>query len=246
MRSALSIAGFDSSDGAGLSADLKTFSALGVRGSAVCVCLTAQTGGGVRAAEKTPTALIDAMFAAAVEAGAPDAAKTGMLFDEETVITVCRNIRDFSLGNIVADPVMKSSSGSPLLTDGGVEALKEELLPLCDFVTPNTEEAGRLCGGAVESEDDMEAAARAIGAFGARAVIITGGHLPGSEVCDLLFSGGRSHKIRRKREGGSARGTGCVFSSALCAFLARGLDEKEAVAKAGDFVSDMIRRERNS
>ena len=246
MHRALSIAGFDSSDGAGVSVDLRTFSALGVRGSAVCACLTAQTDSGVQAAEKTPPDLIDAMFAAAAKTGAPDAAKTGMLFDEETVVTVCRNIRNFSLGNIVADPVMRSSSGSPLLTDGGVEALKKELLPLCDFVTPNTVEAGRLCGGDVENRGDMKNAAREIAALGARSVVITGGHLPGSEVCDLLFSGGRFYEMRRKRESGRTRGTGCAFSSALCAFLAKGLDTREATGGAGRFVSDMIRRGWNS
>lgn len=241
MPRALSIAGFDSSGGAGLCADFRTFAALGVRPCAVCVCLTAQTDGGVKAVEKTPAGMTDAMFAAATEAGAPDAVKTGMLFDEETVIAVCRNIRDFSLKNIVADPVMRSSSGSPLITDGGIDALKRELLPMCDFGTPNTEEAEKLCGGAVESAADMENAAREIASLGVRSVIITGGHLPGDEVCDLLFSGGRFFRTRRKRETGRLRGTGCVFSSALCAFIAKGTEAEEAVQKAGDFVAGTIR-----
>ncbi len=243
--SALTIAGVDSCGGAGTTADLKTFAAFGVRGFAVVACLTAQTPSEVMAVEKVSPELIDAMFSAAAKHRI-DAAKTGMLLDEETVVAVCRNIRDRGAGRVVADPVISSGSGARLLSDGGIDALKKELLPLCEFVTPNTGEAKTLCGVEIRNGRDMETAAREIAAMGARKVVITGGHLEGDEVTDLFFDGKDFFRSTRKRvsETEETHGTGCVFSSALCALAAKGAGDFEAVRRAGEFTADMIKNSR--
>ncbi len=239
--SVLTIAGFDPSGGAGIAADIKTFAALGVEGFSVISCLTAQTESEVLATQKVEPDFIDFQFAA-LSKKRTDATKTGMLFDEETVISVCRNIRDLSIENVVADPVIESSSGARLLTDGGVEALKKELLPLCAFATPNIYEAQALCGVEIAGIKDMETAARLIARLGVKKVVVTGGHLPELEkVSDLLFDGENCFGITRPRvNGGEAHGTGCVFSSALCAFTARGKTGFEAVSAAGDFTADTL------
>ncbi len=238
---ALTVAGTDPCCGAGIAADMKTFTALGVRGFAVVTCLTAQNESEFAAAQKVSPDFIDAQFVSIARSGQIEAAKTGMLFDEETVISVCRNIRDFSIKNVVADPVIKSSSGERLLSQSGVEALKKELLPLCDFVTPNTFEARELCGVEIENTEDMKVAAREIAGLGVRKVVITGGHLPqAGDVTDLLFDGKNFFEIKRERVRESVHGSGCVFSSALCALKAKGLTDTEAARKAGHFTADMM------
>lgn len=239
---ALTIAGFDPSGGAGITRDIKTLTALGVEGGAVVACLTAQNEAEFLSSHKIPADFINAQFAVALASGA-DSAKTGMLFDEETVIAVCRNLRDFLVKNVVADPVMKSSSGSPLLTEGGVHALKEELLPLCDFATPNIAEAEDLCGGGkIETVKDTKNAAREIAALGADKVVITGGHGNGGRVIDMFFDGHEFFEIGRERVGGEMHGSGCVFSSALCALKTLGRGDFEAVEQAGNFTAEEIRK----
>lgn len=243
VRCALTVAGSDPSGGSGIQADIRTFSSLGVKGLSVIACMTAQNGGAVLATRKVPAGFIDAQFAS-VAGGSVHAAKTGMLLDEETVISVCRNIRNFSIRNVVADPVIRSSSGTRLLSDRGIDALKSELLPLCEFATPNSEEARVLCGIEIRNARDMETAAREIAEMGVKKVVITGGHLcrDESEVNDLLFDGGKFFRISHERVGsGEVRGTGCVFSSALCALIAKGKTDAEAVRGAGLFTMGMIR-----
>jgi len=241
-RRALTVAGTDPCCGAGIEADIKTFTSLGVKGLAVVACLTAQNESEFVAAQKISPDFIDSQFASVARSGRIDAAKTGMLFDEETVTRVCRNIRKFSIKNLVVDPVIKSSSGSFLLSRGGVEALKKQLLPLCEFVTPNTFEAQEICGVEVENVDDMKVAAREIAGLGARKVVITGGHLPQSGcVSDLLFDGKDFFEIKRERKFGKGiHGSGCVFSSAICAFKAKGAADVRAVREAGRFAAEMI------
>ncbi len=241
--SVLTIAGSDPSGGAGIQADIKTFASLGMEGFSVIACMTAQNPSGVSATQKVPAGFIDAQFASVAGKNRIHAAKTGMLLDEETVIAVCRNIRNFSIKKVVADPVIRSSSGTRLLTDGGLAAFKKELLPLCDFVTPNTDEARAICGVEIGNTRDMETAAREIARFGVKKVVITGGHLRDGEdyVSDLLFDGENTFEIKHKRvKTAPVHGTGCVFSSALCAFIAGGRDDRESVSEAGLFTADII------
>ncbi len=242
--SVLTIAGSDPSGGAGVQADIKTFASLGVRGLSVIACMTAQTESGVLATQKVSPRFMDAQFESVAGENLISAAKTGTLLDEETVVSVCRNIRDFSIKNLVADPVIKSSSGTRLLSKAGVDALRRELLPLCVFATPNTDEARELCGVEIGNIRDMETAAREIAEMGVKKVVITGGHLPDGEnkVSDLLFDGKNVFEIKHERvNSATVHGTGCVFSSALCALTAKGHKDTEAVRKAGLFVADMIR-----
>lgn len=245
VPSVLTIAGSDPSGGAGIWADMRAFSSLGVKGFSVVACMTAQNGSEVVATQKVPPYFIDAQFASVAGKTPICAAKTGMLLDEETVVAVCRNIKKFSITNLVADPVIKSSSGTRLLSDSGIDALKSELLPLCGFVTPNTEEARLLCGVEIKNIRDMQTAAREIAGLGAKKVVITGGHLPGNgrDLSDLLFDGQNFFEIKHKMVGnGDIHGTGCVFSSALCVFMAKGRKDAEAVKQAGLFVAGMIRK----
>ncbi len=239
---ALTIAGFDPSGGAGVSRDIKTFTALGVESGAVVACLTAQNEVGFSGALKIATGFIDAQFAAA-RAENVNSAKTGMLLDEETVTAVCRNIRNFSIKNVIADPVMQSSSGASLLTGNGVDALKKELLPLCGFVTPNIAEAEKICGGGkIETAKDVKNAAREIAALGAGKVVVTGGHLRDERIIDTFFDGAEFFEIGRERIGGEMHGSGCVFSSALCALKALGREDAEAVEQAGRFTAEEIKK----
>ncbi|WP_462137822.1 bifunctional hydroxymethylpyrimidine kinase/phosphomethylpyrimidine kinase, partial [Candidatus Mycalebacterium sp.] len=169
--------------------------------------------------------------------------KTGMLFDEETVMAVCRNIRDFSIKNVIADPVIQSSSGASLLTKNGVDALKKELLPLCGFVTPNIAEAEEICGGGkIETAKDIKNAAREIAALGACKVVITGGHQRSGRVIDTFFDGAEFFETERERIAGEMHGSGCVFSSALCALKALGRGDTEAVEQAGRFTAEEIKK----
>ena len=140
---------------------------------------------------------------------------------------------------------MKSSSGARLLTEGGVDALKKELLPLCEFTTPNIYEAGELCGGAeIKTAEDMKNASREIAALGADKVVITGGHLPGGRVIDMFFDGADFFEIGRERISREMRGSGCVFSSALCAFKALRHGDGEAAEQAGSFTAEEIKKSR--
>ncbi len=240
IPTALTIAGSDPSGGAGIQADLKTFSALKVYGMAVIAGLTAQNTQGVRrVVEVSPEFLAEQIDAIAVDI-APRAVKTGMLLTSGNVEVVAAKIREHRLVNIIVDPVMVSTSGATLLNTDAMNNLRRELLPSALIVTPNIDEARILTGREIRTVDDMEEAALQIHGIGAKNVYIKGGHLEGDAV-DVLFDGEEFTRFRQERIGaGPSHGTGCVLSAAMAAYLARGEAIRSAVQYAKEFVTAAI------
>lgn len=238
---ALTIAGSDSGGGAGIQADLKTFSALGVFGMSALTALTAQNTLGVRAVLEVDPAFVSAQIRAVVEDIGVDAVKTGMLATSAIIRQVARDVRELGLTTLVVDPVMVAKSGDPLLRPDAVSALVEDLLPLALVVTPNLHEAEALVGFPVRSPQDMEKAARKIKSFGPRYVVLKGGHLEGDPM-DLLDDGERVVRFPTERfPTPHTHGTGCTFASAIAASLAKGLDVPTAVARAKEYITGAIR-----
>lgn len=234
----LSIAGSDSSGGAGIQADLKTLSALGCYGMTAITALTAQNTCGVRSIHGIPPqALRDQLDAVLQDIGA-DAVKIGMLYCAEIANTVAQAIDRYALKNVVLDPVMIASSGATLMDQNAVSVLVRELFPRVTVVTPNLDEAARLTGHSVASASDMEQAARALQAQGARAVVLKGGHLPSDNVIDLLLTDdGEALWMPAPRiHSTNTHGTGCTLSSAIAAHLALGMSLPDAVRRARDYV----------
>ncbi len=237
MQIALTIAGSDPSGGAGIQADLKTFSALEVGGRSVIAALTAQNSTGVRETFGLSEDVLASQINSVFEDGKPDAIKTGMLGDAVTVNVTAKLLKKYRVKNLVVDPVMRSTSGAVLLSPDGVTVLKERLLPLATLVTPNIKEAEILSGIKIKNLKDCLKAARIIRKLGVKAVLITGGHGKGPAV-DLLFDGKKSVEFTSPRlTKEEVHGTGCVFSSAIAGELAKGKALKEAIARAKEFVS---------
>lgn len=240
---ALSIAGSDSGGGAGIQADLKTFSALGVFGMTAITAVTVQNTLGVSDVEVlSPRTVAEQIRAVVTDIGV-DAAKTGMLASAAIVEAVAEAIEGSGVPNLVVDPVFVSKHGHPLLADDAVGALRERILPLATLVTPNLPEASGLAGFEVNSRDLMEDAAEAIRVMGPVAVLIKGGHLPGaSSADDLFFDGHRMEWIGAERiDTPNTHGTGCTLSAAIAAHLAMGTGLPEAVHRGKTFVTEAIR-----
>jgi hydroxymethylpyrimidine/phosphomethylpyrimidine kinase len=237
MRTALTIAGSDSGGGAGVQADLKTFSAYRLFGLTAITGLTAQNTRGVHGVELVPTAFITAQLSAVARDIRVDAVKTGMLATGEIIRTVAAGIREFALPNVVVDPVMIAASGDTLMQHEAAPVMQEVLFPLATVVTPNLDEAGFLTGRKIRTEDDMREAAKRIHAAGPRFVLLKGGHLPGGSVVDLLYDGEAFIRRESPRYPGEFHGTGCTLSSAIAAGMARGLAVREAVAEAQQYVA---------
>jgi hydroxymethylpyrimidine/phosphomethylpyrimidine kinase len=237
----MTIAGSDSGGGAGVQADLKTFQALGVYGASTLTAITAQNTVGVMAVHEIPTEIISAQIDAVVSDIGVDAAKTGMLSSVEIIGTVAERIRHWGLERLVVDPVMVAKSGDRLLREDAVQALVQELLPLALVLTPNIPEAEVLVGRALESDADIRQAAREILAMGPRTVVMKGGHRAG-DATDLLFDGRDFVALSSERfDTPNTHGTGCTFSAAIAAGLARGLTVEDAVSEAKRYVSEAIR-----
>jgi hydroxymethylpyrimidine/phosphomethylpyrimidine kinase len=238
---ALTIAGSDSGGGAGIEADLKTFSAVGVHGTVALTTVTSQNSTGVFAVHPIPEEHISSQIeAVAVDMGI-DAAKTGMLFSREIIDTVAESVDKFGFP-LVVDPVMIAKSGAPLLKDDAVDALIERILPRARVVTPNRFEAERITGIKVRSLLDAENAAKEISQLGVEAVVVKGGHLEGDESVDILYYRGRIWRFRLPRlETDNTHGTGCSFSAAIAGYIARGMDIVKAVEKAKQLVHYSIK-----
>jgi hydroxymethylpyrimidine/phosphomethylpyrimidine kinase len=237
---ALTIAGSDSSAGAGIQADLKTFAALGVYGLSALTAITAQNTEGVRDALELPSAMITAQIDAVLEDIGADAAKTGMLSSAAVIETVAQSVRKWQL-RLVVDPVMRAKGGDPLLAPEAVETLRAVLLPLAEVVTPNLPEAEVLVGHSIGTMDEMKDAARNIHAQGARHVVVKGGHRA-AEPVDIYFDGERIVELRAERiVTPHTHGTGCTFSAAIAALLARGWPVGEAIAGAKQYITGAIR-----
>jgi hydroxymethylpyrimidine/phosphomethylpyrimidine kinase len=249
MRTVLTIAGSDSSGGAGIQADLKTFAALGVYGTSAVTAITAQNTTGVVAAEAVAADLVTAQIEAVAADGGIDAVKTGMLANAAVVEAVAATIEELELPNLVVDPVMVSTSGTRLLDLDGVQVLMSELLPRARVVTPNVPEAEALSGVRIGSLDDARRAARQIRALGPTAVVVTGGHASWTashghdEVVDLVFDGRSFHELRAPRiRVSGTHGSGCTYAAALAAYLAAGRALPDAARRAQRFVAGAIRR----
>jgi hydroxymethylpyrimidine/phosphomethylpyrimidine kinase len=237
VRIALTIAGSDSGGGAGIQADLKTFHQFGVYGTSVIVALTAQNTKGVRAVEPVSPSMVAAQLEALAEDLPPAALKTGMLAEAELVRLVAGAVRANAWGPLVVDPVMVSSSGHRLLAVDAEQALRDALLPLAALVTPNLDEAAILTGRAVRDVPAMERAGADLLALGARAALVTGGHLPGDELTDVLVTRAGVRRFTRPRLATrSTHGTGCTLSAAITAGLALARPLDVAVTDALDFV----------
>jgi hydroxymethylpyrimidine/phosphomethylpyrimidine kinase len=239
---AVTIAGSDSSGGAGIQADLKTFSALGVYGASVIAALTAQNTQGVAAIHDVPpnfiTAQMDAVFSD-LDVGA---VKIGMLSRPETIEAVAGGLARHRQTKVVLDPVMIAASGDRLLAPEAVETMRRMLIPRALLITPNLPEAAALLDAAVAtSETEMREQGNKLLALGARAVLVKGGHAEGAEAIDLLVEENSVARLVAGRIGTeNTHGTGCTLSSAIAAGLAKGLDLAESVRQAKAYVTDAI------
>lgn len=235
MKIALTIAGSDPTGGAGLQADLKTFKSMGVYGLSIPSVLTAQNTGGVEDIFELPHDFFSIQLDSLLKETRPDALKTGMLYSSEIIEIIVGKFGEYSLKNLVVDPVTVSSTGVLLIQEGTLETMRRYLFPIAMVITPNIYEASVLTGIDIRSEDDMKSAAVKLRDYGPEAVIITGGYLQERAV-DLLFDGEDFLLLENERLGGDFHGTGCVFSSVITASLALGYDVKEAAVKAKEFV----------
>ncbi len=240
-RTALTIAGSDSSGGAGIQADLKTFAALGVYGTSAITAITAQNTVGIVDIVTLSADFVTAQMEAVAGDITVHAAKTGMLATAAIVEAVAAAVKSLELPQVVVDPVMVSMCGSYLLDDEGVLMLRAELLPCAAVVTPNIPEAEILSGRRIESIEDARAAAFEIYQTGPGAVVITGGHAAGDEIVDLLFDGQLFTELHTTRIATpNTHGTGCTFASAIAANLALGESLLDAVVHAQDYVRGAI------
>ncbi len=238
---ALTIAGSDSGGGAGIQADLKTFSAFRVYGTSVLTAITAQNSIGVHGVVNLPPEFVARQLDAVLGDIGADAAKTGMLSTAPIIRAVAERLAAHRLERLVVDPVMLAKSGDPLLEPDARQALVEAILPLALIVTPNLPETAALAEFPVASLDEMEAAARRIHALGPAWVLVKGGHLKGDPV-DLLFDGRTVTRLAAERvPTPHTHGTGCTYSAAIAAGLARGAPVPDAVAEAKRYVTAAIR-----
>ena len=238
---ALTIAGSDSGGGAGIQADLKTFTAFRVFGTSVITAVTAQNSVGVQGVENLPPAVVAQQLRSVLTDFGTDAAKCGMLSTAPIIEAVAATLALHPIDKLVVDPVMVAKSGDPLLRPDACQALIDRMLPLALVVTPNLPEAEALAGIGVATRADMEEAARRIHALGPRHVLVKGGHLKG-EALDLLWDGRELTAFSAPRvDSPNTHGTGCTFSAAITAGLSRGEALADAIRTAKDYVTRAIR-----
>ena len=236
---ALTIAGSDSGGGAGIQADLKTFAALGVHGTSAVTAITAQNTLGVTDVLELPPHMIREQIAAVVDDIGVQAAKTGMLSSAWIIDTVAEAVERHAIRKLVVDPVMVAKGGAKLLRDDAVDALRERLLPLAAIVTPNLPEAQVLLDREIRTLEERRHAARQLVAMGARAAVVKGGHA--EDATDVFFDGTQLIELPAQRiDTPNTHGSGCVFSAAIAAWLARGADPQTAVRKAKAFITEAI------
>ncbi len=243
IANALTIAGSDSGGGAGIQADLKTFSALGVYGACVVTALTAQNTCELRAIHDVPAEFIATQIDAVLDDIRIDAIKIGMLNRTEVIDTVAAALERHRAGCVVVDPVMMAKNGARLLHADAVTTLRQRLLPLATVITPNLPEAGVLLDEPPPTdESEMTATCKRLAELGPRFVLLKGGHLDTAQSVDVLYDGRRIVHLPAVRiSTRNTHGTGCTLSSAIAAYLARGLEVPEAVARAKDYVTAALR-----
>lgn len=237
MKNVLTIAGSDSSGGAGIQADLKTFAAHGVYGMSVITAITAQNTQGVFAVQDVTPDIIARQLEAIFDDIEVAAVKIGMVSQVETIQVIADKLREYNAKNIVVDPVMISKSGYHLLQPAAESTLVEHLLPLAAIVTPNIPEAEVITGRSITTLADMEAAAREIFALGPQSVLLKGGHLSG-DATDVLLAGSQPVYLPSRRiNTRNTHGTGCTLSSAIAANIGRGLPVAAAVKAAKEYIT---------
>ena len=240
MKTALSIAGSDSSGGAGIQADIKTMTANGVYAMSAITALTAQNTTGVQGILEVPTEFLARQIDSVFEDIRPDAVKIGMVASAGLIKIIAEKLRQYQAENIVVDPVMIATSGSRLIGDDAVDTLKSLLLPLAVILTPNIPETEVLADMKVENEEDMLVAAKHISETYKCAVLCKGGHMANS-ANDLLYRDGSYRWFKGKRiDTDNTHGTGCTLSSAIASNLAKGYDLDEAVERAKDYISGAL------
>lgn len=240
MHKSLTIAGSDSSGGAGIQADLKTMTVLGVYGMSAITALTAQNTTGVQSIfEVTPKFLEDELDSIFTDIF-PDSVKIGMVSNADLIRMISKKLREHNAKNIVVDPVMVSTSGSKLMADGAKDTLLSELFKVADIITPNIPEAEALTGQSIKSKDDMVEAAKKIGEFFDGYVLLKGGHST-DDADDLLYNNSEKIWIKGEHiENPNTHGTGCTLSSAIASYLAMGHDVPESVRLAKEFITGAI------
>ncbi len=242
---ALTIAGSDSSGGAGIQADLRAFEALGVHGASVVTLVTAQGTRGVRKVDPLRAELVRAQLDAVFEDLPPRAVKTGALGNAAVVEIVADALRTQAPAHLVIDPVVNPTLGRALLDDSGFTAFVRELIPMATLVVPNRDEASRLAGRQVRTLAQAKSACKAIAGLGARAVLLKGGHFTGTESVDLLFDNGEFSELRSQRLAvPPMHGLGCTLSALVAALLARGTPLRVAVSRAHSIVHHALERPR--
>ena len=240
MKTALTIAGSDSSGGAGIQADLKTMTVLGVYGMSAITALTAQNTMGVAGIQETAPEFLALQLDCVFTDIFPDAVKIGMVSSAGLIRVIGEKLREYEAKNIVVDPVMVATSGARLMENEAVKTLMEVLFPLAELLTPNIPEAQVLSGMEVHCPEDMEKAAQRIGSAYGCAVLCKGGHQQ-NEANDVLYRDGKLMWFRGERIANpNTHGTGCTLSSAIASYLALGASLDEAVAKAKDYLSGAL------
>lgn len=249
MKTALTIAGFDPTGGAGVQQDLKVFHHFGVYGLSVLSAMTAQNTFEIRDIKAIDKKFLEEQLFTILSDIRPDALKTGMLFSKDAVRVVINVVKGYDLQNLVIDPVTISTTGTGLIENGALDLIMNELFPLAKVITPNIYEASILSGVRVEDEEGMQRAAEVLKKTGAETIIITGGHFKDtaeqieakSETLDLLYDGKDFKYYRDVKMDGEYHGTGCAFSAAITAFLAMGGSVPEAVERTKKFISISIK-----
>ncbi len=237
---ALTIAGSDSGGGAGIQADLKTFAALGVHGASAITAITAQNTVTVTDIFELPPTIIVAQIDAVVADLGVAAAKTGMLASSKIIEAVATALEVHGIRNLVVDPVMVAKGGAHLLRDEAIETMRVRLLPLAAIITPNLPEAEVILGRRIRTMDERREAARDLVALGARAAVVKGGHADG-DATDVYWNGFDMVELTAARiQTENTHGSGCVFSAAIAAGLAKGLDQLGALRQAKEFISGAI------
>lgn len=240
--SVLTIAGSDSGGGAGIQADLKTFSALGCFGASAITAITVQNTLGVTDIHSIPARIAEGQIRAVMEDIMPSAIKIGMVHSAELAFTIAGVLKDYPHVPVILDPVMVATSGDRLIQSDTIEVLKRDLFPLATLVTPNLDEAEILSSMQVRSVEEMKLAAARILDTGCNAVLIKGGHLQGETLFDVYLENNGFEQIIRSEliATGNTHGTGCTLSSAIASFIARGYGLPEAVQKASQYIHEAI------
>lgn len=240
IKTALTIAGSDSSGGAGIQADIKTMTCNGVYAMSAITALTAQNTTGVTAIQEVSPDFLKEQIKDVVTDIFPDAVKTGMVSSSELIRAIAESIKEFNLKNIVVDPVMVATSGAKLISDNAIKTLEKELLPLATVITPNIPEAQVLSGTKITSEKEMQKAAETISRRFRCSVLLKGGHNL-NDANDYLFDGSEGTWFFGKRiENPNTHGTGCTLSSAIASNLAKGLSLPQSVKNAKDYISGAL------